>query len=269
MIRTKRAVTLLLALLLLALSVSASADKKGKKEDFTDREITTEVIETVPDTIQEILDLAYEQLIEVDGKNLGEKNKFTAWRNNGKWGWCGGFITWCMLEKGIPQKEKNYIGEDEEVEGFVHVKEGGVGKIYTGYGRMNRITRVPQKGFIAVIGNVGYSGTTPFCHVGLVYDVQKLDEGKYRITTIEGNVPFYGDKEHKRAIHTVRMYIRDYDMNADVRENMTFVPEEERDREESPLFSYDQSYRSTAAKKRKMYFYRFLMPWIPEEDAAE
>ena len=263
--RLLRLVTLSLALVLL---FTASASAAKKKEEYPDREITTEVIQEIPETMQEILDLAYEQWIEVDGKNLGEKNKYTAWRNNGKWGWCGGFITWCMLEKGIPQKEKNDITEGE-VEGFVHVKEGGVGKLFTGYGRMNRITRVPQKGFIAVLGNVGYTGTTPFCHVGLVYDVQKLDEGKYRITTIEGNVPFYGDSEHKKAIHTVRMFIRDYDMNADIQDNMIMVPEEERDREETYLFSYKQSYRSTSANKRKMYFYRFLMPWIPEEDAAE
>ena len=243
----RRIASLLLAL---ALLYSASALAAGKKEEFTAREITTEVVQEIPETIQEILDLAYEQLIEVDGKNLHEKNKYTAWRNNGKWGWCGGFITWLMLEKGVPQQEKNDV-KPGEVEGLVHVKEGGVGKLYTGYGRMNRITLVPQKGFIAVYGNVGSGGTTPYYHVGLVYDVVKLEEGKYRITTIEGNVKG----------HTVRMYIRDYDMNAEKKQkNMTLVPEGERDREESNIFSYGYAY-----KNKKMYITCFLMPWIPED----
>lgn len=248
MVRVRRIVSLFLVLILLC---SSSALAATKKEEFTIREITTEVVQDIPETIREILDLAYEQLIEVDGKNLHEKNKYTAWRNNGKWGWCGGFITWLMLEKGVPQQEKNDV-KPGEVEGLVHVKEGGVGKLYTGYGRMNRITSVPQKGFIAVYGNVGDGGTTPYYHVGLVYDVVKLEEGKYRITTIEGNVKG----------HTVRMYVRDYDMNAEKKQkDMTLVPEAERDREESNIFSYGYAY-----KNKKMYITAFLMPWIPEEE---
>ena len=247
--RIHRAAALLLSLVLL---FSASALAAKKPEDFTAREITEEVVQDIPETIQEILDLAYEQLVETDGRNLGKKNKYTAWRNNGEWGWCGGFITWLMLEKGVPQDEKNKIVEGE-VEGLYHVKEGGVGKLYTGYGYMNRLSRVPQKGFIAVYGNVGSGGTTPYYHVGLVYDVVKLSEGKYRITTIEGNVKG----------HTVRMYVRDYDMNAEKKQkNMTLVPENERDREESNIFSYGYAY-----KDKKMYITIFLMPWIPEESA--
>ena len=120
---------------------------------------------------------------------------------------------------------------------------------------MNRITSVPQKGFIAVYGNVGDGGTTPYYHVGLVYDVVKLEKGKYRITTIEGNVKG----------HTVRMYVRDYDMNAEKKQkDMTLVPEAERDREESNIFSYGYAY-----KNKKMYITAFLMPRIPEEESQE
>ena len=162
-----------------------------------------------------MLDIAYQQLIETDGKNLKEKNKFTKWRNNYSYGWCGGFITWCMLEAGIPMEEKNKI-EDGEVDGLFHVKEAGVGKLYEGFAKLNRIT------------------------------------------TIEGNVKG----------HTVRMYVRDYDMNkaSDKKQkpkDMTLVPEEERDREETNIFSYGYAYT-----KKKMYLTIFLMPWIPEESQA-
>ena len=253
----KRCAALLLAVILLG---GSSALAAKKKTEFTAREITEEVVQDIPQEIQEVLDLALAEWQEVDAQNLKEKNKYTKWRNNYSYGWCAGFITWLMLEKGIPQEVNSKITEGE-VEGLFHVKEAGVGKLYTGYGKLNRITRVPQKGFIAVYGNVGSGGTTPYYHVGLVYDVEKLSEGKYRITTIEGNVICPGDETHKKNAHTVRMFIRDYDMNAEKKQDdLTLVPEEERDREENALFSYDYAYT-----KKHMYITVFLMPWIPEE----
>ena len=251
MIQMKRALALMLVLILCC---STSLAAKKKTPEYTAREITTEVVQEIPAEIQNMLDIAYEQLIETDGKNLKEKNKYTKWRNDYKFEWCGGFVTWCMLEAGIPMEEKNKI-EDGEVEGLFHVKEAGVGKLYDGYARLNRITRVPQKGFIAVYGNEGSGGSTPYYHVGLVYDVEKLSDGIYRITTIEGNVKG----------HTVKMYVRDYDLNkaSDKKQkpkDMTLVPKEERDREETNIFSYGYAYT-----KKNMYITIFLMPWIPEE----
>ena len=262
MIRVKHLIAFMLVLVLLCSSSALAAKKKS--EEYTAREITTEVVQDIPAEIQLVLDLAYEQWQEVDAANLKQKNKFTKWRNNYEFGWCGGFVTWCMLEAGIPQEEKNNIKEGE-VEGVVHVKEAGVGKLYTGYGKMNRITRVPQKGFIAVYGNEGSGGSTPYYHVGLVYDVENLGDGKFRITTIEGDVLTPGDDTHKKNGHTVRMFIRDYDMNlaADKKlkkKDMTLVPESEQDKEENALFSYGYAY-----KKKNMYITIFLMPWIPED----
>ena len=251
MIQMKRTLALVLVLILCC-SVSLAA--KNKTPEYTAREITTEVVQDIPAEIQNMLDIAYEQLIETDGKNLKEKNKYTKWRNDYKFEWCGGFVTWCMLEAGIPMEEKNKIA-DGEGEGLFHVKEAGVGKLYDGYARLNRITRVPQKGYIAVYGNEGSGGSTPYYHVGLVYDVEKLSDGIYRITTIEGNVKG----------HTVKMYVRDYDLNkaSDKKQkpkDMSLVPKEERDREETSIFSYGYAYT-----KKNMYITIFLMPWIPEE----
>lgn len=254
MIRIRRALALLLVLIC---CTSSSLAAKKKAPEYTAREIDPEIVQDIPEDIQNMLDIAYQQLIETDGKNLKEKNKFTKWRNNYSYGWCGGFITWCMLEAGIPMEEKNKI-EDGEVDGLFHVKEAGVGKLYEGFAKLNRITRVPQKGFIAVYGNEGSGGSTPYYHVGLVYDVEKLSDGIYRITTIEGNVKG----------HTVKMYVRDYDMNkaSDKKQkpkDMSLVPEEERDREESNIFSYGYAYT-----KKKMYVTIFLMPWVPEESGT-
>ena len=216
MIRIRRALALMFVLIFCC---SSSLAAKKKTPEYTAREIDPEVIRDIPDDIQNMLDIAYQQL--------------------------------------IPMEEKNKI-EDGEVGGLFHVKEAGVGKLYEGFAKLNRITRVPQKGFIAVYGNEGSGGSTPYYHVGLVYDVEKLSDGIYRITTIEGNVKG----------HTVRMYVRDYDMNkaSDKKQkpkDMTLVPEEERDREETNIFSYGYAYT-----KKKMYLTIFLMPWIPEESQA-
>ncbi len=260
----KRAFTLIL---LLSLLCSPSALAAKKKEAPVARQITTEVVQEVPETIQKVLDLAYEQLCETDAAELKKKNKFTEWRNKYEYGWCGGFITWLMLQLDVPQDVGSKVPKGE-VEGLYHVKEAGVGKLYSGYEKINRITRIPQKGFIAVFGTskaVKGSGVTPYYHVGLVYDVEKLEEGLYRITTIEGNVTTPGDDTHKKASHTVRMYTRDYHLNAEKKaDNMTLVPESERTKEENALFSYGYTYDN-----KYLYHTIFLMPWIPEETAAE
>ena len=120
MIKMKRALALMLVLILCC---STSLAAKKKATEYTAREITTEVVQDIPAEIQNMLDIAYEQLIETDGKNLKEKNKYTKWRNDYKFEWCGGFVTWCMLEAGIPMEEKNKI-EDGEVEGAAHQING-------------------------------------------------------------------------------------------------------------------------------------------------
>ena len=259
----KRLTALLLALLCCTSSALAASKKNKKNQENTPREITTEVIEEVPAKIQDLLDLAYAEWQETAGAELKRSNKYTKWRTNTDIGWCAAF-TWCMLQLEVPQKAKNDTPR-EDASGIVHVKEAGVGKVYTGYEHMNRLTMVPQKGFIAVFGNgkkFGDVGATPYYHVGLVYDVEKLSEGKYRITTIEGAVNYPGDKEHRRVGNTIRMYVRDYDMNAEKSsKDLSLVPEDERTEEESPVFSYDYTYGN-----QNLYITVFLMPWDPEEE---
>ena len=240
----KRILAFSLTLFLLCAALPALAASKPSPTP-PPREIETEVIRDVPEEIRQVLDIAYRDWETVYGKAQKNPNKYTKWRNNGKFGWCGGFITWCMLEAGIPQAEwaKTEIGE---VEGVRHVKEAGVGKLVTGYLRMYRTTMTPQKGFIMVYGKKGSSG---LWHVGLVYDVEKLENGKYRLTTIEGNVG-----------NSVRMFIQDYDPNVKKKDNLSAVPKEERDREETKGFSYKHNYGV-----KDLYVNMFLMPWVPDQ----
>lgn len=236
----RRATALCLTLVLLW--GSALAGKATPTPEPVD--VTTEVIEQVPDTIQALLDLAYQEWEELNGQALRRSNKYTKWRNNYEWGWCGGFITWCTIQLDIPQEVWTKI-EEGDVDGIVHVHEAGVGKLLTGYMRMRRVTNVPQKGFIVVYGKKGSGG---LIHVGLVYDVEDLGDGRYRLTTIEGNMS-----------NTVRMYVHDYDLNAAKKtQNLTAVPTEERTREENRTFSYK-------VQGTGWYINCFLMPWDPNE----
>lgn len=211
-------------------------------------EIPVELCEP-PEMIQQVLDLAYSEWSTLNGKTLKKANKYTKWRTSSAngFGWCGGFITWCMLEVGVPMDVLDTVKKNGEgpVEGIYHVKEASVGKLLRGYQIVQRTGITPQKGYLVVYGDG--SGSNKTIHVGLLYDVESLGDGKYRLTTIEGNMS-----------NRVKMYIHDYDMNAERKKNLSEVPKEERLEEESACFSYKLG-------GKKWYINRFLMPWLPEE----
>ena len=116
-----------------------------------------------------------------------------------------------------------------------------------GYLRMSRISSIPQKGFIVLYGE----GSNKYWHVGIVYDVRRLPDGKYRLTCIEGAMK-----------NTVRMFVYDYDASAEKKKDITLVPKEERTEEETKIFTYN-----THVKGKKCYVNCFLMPWVPGEPA--
>ena len=244
---------LALALALLCAMPNALAAKKAKATPTpAPVDIITSVVQP-PEAIQQVLDIAYQEWVTTEGKALKKQgNKYQTWWNNYKWEWCAGFVTWCMLEAGIPQEFKDDIFDMEEGEpstGIFHTKASSPGKMLAGYEHMHRTTRVPQKGFIICYG-VKSNG---YVHVGFVYDVEELGGGRYRLTTIEGNMS-----------NTVKMYVYDYDMNAEKKNCITAIPEELQTREESKNFTY----KLRKDGKSKWYVNYFLMPWLPDEYAA-
>ena len=248
-----------LALMLCLLSSTALAAKATPTPPPVE---VTQSVQQPPEEIRAVLDTAYAEWETLNGKTLKNVNKFTEWRGKGiGFGWCGGYITWCMLENGIPMKELQEF-EEEPVEGIYHVKEASVGKLLRGYQMMNRSTNIPQPGFLLVYG-CSYNKTI---HVGLVYDVEELGDGKFRITTLEGNMS-----------NRVKMYVRDYDMNAEVNTknkkstNLFLIPEEERPLPESDCVDYaipSAKPSSSASGKYAYYVNCFLMPWIPQDMAT-
>ena len=223
-----------------------------------------------PKVIRDSLDIAYAEWETLAGKTLPRVNKYTEWRGKGVgFGWCAGYITWCMMEAGVPMYEQEHFLDDSHdtaegffpVEGVMHVQEAGVGKLLRSYQRMNRTTRIPQPGYILVYG----CSYNKVIHVGLVYDVVELGEGRYRITTLEGNMS-----------SRVKMYVRDYDMNAEVNtnnkksSNLSEIPEDARVLPESDHVDYSipSSKPSDSASGKYIYYVHcFLMPWVPGDPA--
>lgn len=220
-----------------------------------------------PAEISDMLDIAYAEWEALNGEKLPNVNKFTEWRGKGyKFEWCAGYVTWCMMEAGIPMEELADIRKNEDandrwhVDGLYHCKEASPGKLLRAYQIMDRATMVPQKGFIILYG----CSYNKVIHAGIVYDVQDLGDGKYRITTLEGNIK-----------DSIKMYIRDYDMNAEVNTNkkkstnLTEVPENERVLPASANLEYTlmDGKPSNSTEGRYMYYVnRFLMPWVPGDE---
>mgnify|MGYP003209058347 CR=1 FL=1 len=68
--------------------------------------ISTEAPVQPPEQIQQVLDIAYNEWKELDGKTLKNVNKYTEWRGKGiGFGWCGGYITWCMMQANVEMEE--------------------------------------------------------------------------------------------------------------------------------------------------------------------
>ena len=230
-------------------------------------EIEQEVL-TPPPLIQDVLNIAYNEWETIGGARLKNPNKFTEWRGKGvKFGWCAGYITWCMLEAGVPQERMDDVTKAFKqtnetyynVDGVFHIKEANVGKLLQTYLLMNRTTNVPQPGFLQVYG----CSYNKYIHVGLVYDVQPLGNGKFRITTLEGNMN-----------NTVKMFIHDYDMYAEDHEkNLSPVPESERLIEASSSVDYavisGTPNGGSEGKKYQWYVNCFLMPWVPGDEVNE
>ena len=239
--RLERLFALMLTMCLTALALPASAQD-------ADAAVQTEspAEDEMPQCIALAVSIAREEWADLAGARLDKSNKYTWWRcgKGCSFGWCGGFVTWCMLEAGVPMDELEDV--PDAVEDPYHVKEASVGKLLRGYEKLGRTTNVPRPGYCVVYGVDGSVNKT--VHVGLVCGVQELGGGRYRLTTIEGNVS-----------NRVKMYLYDYDLSEEkATENMSVIPEEERDTEANVYTSY-------RLQSDKWYVNTFLMSWVPEK----
>ena len=257
----KARMTALLLLLALGCSLCTGAlAAKGKATPTpAPLEIPADPVEP-PEQIRRMLDIAYADWLDAAGKTRGEvttrngkkvvRNKYTQWRNDYYWnsnGWCAGFVTWCMLEAEIPQVSYKEIKKmpEEAPEPVYSITDSTPKNLFLGFQHLHRITRIPQKGFIILYGE----GNNKFTHVGIVYDVARVGDGVYRLTTLEGAM----------GANTVKMFVFDYDMNAAEKKNVARIPEEAQTEEESDMFTYALHGKA----KNPWYVVKFMMPWVP------
>lgn len=207
-----------------------------------------------PAEIQKMIEIALEEWKTIDGKALPLSNKYTKWVNDAEWGWCAGFTSWCAMQAGVPRESLAQILEKPEgiSEPVFSCSAVSPGKLLRAFQHMHRTTMIPRRGFFVVYGD-RYNYTV---HIGLVTDVKCLKDGRYRLTTVEGNMK-----------STVRMYIADYEP-VDVyyeqnrkpkHSNLSVVPEEERDGEDTDSRTFQL--RVSDSDGSDWYVTCFLMTW--------
>ena len=144
-----------------------------------------------PALIRATIDLALNEWSENVGKTfsrLGSKNKYSRWQcgtgSGCNIGWCGAFVGYCLDTAGVPMDVYNKsVPHDGGVP--YAVRAAGVGKIYTGYQKMERLSDIPKPGYLVIYGKKdGYA----YLHIGMVTAVTDNGDGTYLIQTVEGNV---------------------------------------------------------------------------------
>lgn len=176
--------------------------------------------EVVPEKIQKLIQIAYDEFVANDWARLPKNNKYTRWYYNDERqiGWCSVFQIWCMNEAGIPLFKRRAIEVPDD--GIFALKEGKPGNVKLGYESEGRWAEgedgaIPKPGYLVIYG---VRGSTPFTHIAIVETVTDMGDGLYEITTLEGNVN-----------SCVRRYRYRYDAIPKQRyHNMFTIPESER-----------------------------------------
>ncbi len=176
------------------------AEEKSPKEPeapvdsaYTNTDISIQSYDqsAVPAAINTVIDFALDEWRTAANKTFsraGSKNKYSFWQC-GKGpkcniGWCGAFLGYVFDTCGIPMDEPTKSVPHESGTPY-SVRAAGVGKINKGFEKMERLSMVPQPGYLVVYGEQKAYG---YKHIGLVTDVDDLGGGIYLLKTVEGNM---------------------------------------------------------------------------------
>ena len=168
-----------------------------------------------PDEIQKAIEIAQAEWRYWHGHALKKSNKYTLWycRRPCSFGWCGGFVGWCLDEAGVPMYRVEKAQPVADGQPYA-IAEAGVGKILKGYTKMDRLSKIPRPGYLVIYAVRDSVNKT--VHVGMVTKAEPMENGRYLITTVEGNVS-----------NTVKSYQYYYDSLDDTQHNMIELPKEE------------------------------------------
>jgi len=193
--------------------------------------------DALPERAKAFVYVARREYLKNQRQRLSKANEYTIWyyRSKKEVGWCSVFTIWCANASGTdPIDEEEAVGiPDDQV---LFLREGQVGNQYDGFQRNGRFVGIPRPGYLVIYANM--KNTYLYTHIGIVTDVADVGGGKYRVTTVEGNMS-----------NTVKCYTFIYDSNfdnsaltSDTRDdqqpNMSVVPESD---QTDPLTQYELS----------------------------
>ncbi len=203
----------------------------------TDSFTVTVSDDALPERARAFVYVARREYLKNARQRLAKANEYTIWyyRSKKEVGWCSVFTIWCANASGT-----NPIHEADAVEipagQMLLLREGQVGNQYDGFQRNGRFVGVPRPGYLVIYANM--ENTYLYTHIGIVTDVADMGGGRYRVTTVEGNMS-----------NTVKCYTFVYDssfdnsmLTADTRDqqqpNMSTVAAED---QTDPLTQYELS----------------------------
>ncbi len=176
-----------------------------------DRNVPTELM-------KKAIAIAENEFVTLDLKGIKRANKYTKWyakKDGVAFGWCGAFVGWCFEEAGVPMFRVEKAEKVDENATWA-ISEAGVGKILKGYQKMERLTNIPRPGYMVIYSVFKKSYNN--IHTGLVVDAQDLGDGRYLLTTIEGNV--------SNRVKKYQYYYDSSEEAAQKQRNMEALPEE-------------------------------------------
>ena len=189
----------------------------------------------LPQVIKNYIYVLQREFYSVKRSRLPKYNKYAKWYygRRKEVGWCSVFTIYCANAAGtdpLTLKEIDY--ENPPMVQFI--QQGQVGHQYDGFLDMGRFVSVPKPGYLVIYADMSNSYRTT--HIASVTDVQDLGDGRYAVTTIEGNMS-----------NSVKSYCYLYDSNKPnhrvglekglrLQNNMEELPEEYRT---DPLVQYE------------------------------
>lgn len=220
-----------LALVMMSCAVPVLAEQAPVKMETPPAAIETQAegeLETYGLTFPEDMPLAARNFVltardEFEKNNwqkLPKNNEYTRWyfHDEREIGWCSVFQIYCAQHSGL-QLIRYKQDVDVAQEDCISAMEGRVGNVrlaFEEHGRWVDAEKggVPKPGYLVIYG---VQGSTPYTHVAIVESVTPLEDGRYELTTIEGNLN-----------STVRRLNYRYDpMPKKAYHNMFVVPEDE------------------------------------------
>ena len=176
----------------------------GEEGEFAVEVAVEAAQDSVPPAIRRAIEIGLQEWRENLGRSLprsdsnkpSKNNKYTTW-----WGydcgWCGAFANYCLDMAGVPlEPSDTYKKVKPTADGEPHsLREAAVPKLDTGFENMQRITQTdPRPGYLVIYGrrDSKSNGKTvsayAFVHVGLITQVEDLGNGKFLLSTVEGNL---------------------------------------------------------------------------------